>query len=125
MFRILSSKSTKKPTCIRISIYVYIHISVHIYRRMLMGVGSLIEIPSYQSLQVTGSVAAHRNTPQHTATHCNTCRTESCCTNSGGMKHTRSTMQHTATHATESCPTDSDGLQHPAAQCNALQHLRD
>jgi len=35
---------------------------------MLMGVGFLIEIPSYQSLQVTGSVAAHRNTPQHTAT---------------------------------------------------------
>ena len=65
---------------------------------MLMGVGFLIEIPSYQSLQVTGSVAAHRNTPQHTATHCNALQHLSDRVMLHQFRWNETHSQHNATH---------------------------
>ena len=68
---------------------------------------------------------SHRNTLQHTATHCTTLQHTA--THCNTLQHTAihcNTLQHTATHGNslQHTATHCNALQHTATRCNTLQH---
>jgi len=122
----LLARTTSNLTCAISHTHIYTHTHSHTHTHTHTHIREPVMLAdgvtwgTATNCHTLHHIATHRNTPQHTATRCNTGTSSSNSMrkrksrNIHSQQWTNTTPQHTATH----CNTP----QHTATHCNTLQH---